>query len=185
MTKQTSASTWSIKKVVLWAASFALIASLVLFILEKTGVTNFYKKSLSTTTQQSATSGPTNVIDYPIPTNNNGNNLQEDKQSGTDKPVVSDTLSGTINYKAVTDDKLSIRVTIYQPLDTGTCVLTLVRTSDGKRISNTTQVVENPSSSTCNGFDIPVSELGPGTWNITTTITSGSKTGTITGEVSI
>lgn len=171
------------KKLLFWAICFALVASLALFISEKTRITNFYKKPLAQKT--SMKEGPTNVIDYPITTSDDSNNSQEDKQSGTDKPIVSDALSGTINYKAVVDDALSIRVTIYQPLDTGKCVLTLVRTSDSKQVSRTTQTVENPSSSTCNGFDIPVSELGSGRWSIKVAISSGDKTGEITSEVSL
>jgi len=95
------------------------------------------------------------------------------------------TLSGVINYKTVSDDALSLRVTIDQKLDSGSCILTLTRKSDGKSVQKTVKILSNPSSSTCKGFDVPTSELGKGTWNIEIAIKSNDSTGTIKGNVAI
>lgn len=179
------------RRIIFWTFSVALLGALVLFVLEKSQVTNFYTKPINTASLP-VTGGPTNVIDNPIDTNTStGTDTSSDKyaspnkESGTDKPINSDTISGEVNYKSVTADNLSLRVTIYQTISGGDCSLKLTRTSDGKQITKTAKVIANPSSATCGGFDIPLSEVGPGKWNIAITVTSGVKTGQITDEVSI
>jgi flagellar basal body-associated protein FliL len=94
-----------------------------------------------------------------------------------------DYLSGVITYAGATDNYLSINTTINQYLNTGTCELTL--TQGGRTVSRTADIIANPSSSTCDGFSVPLSELGGGNWSINIRLTSGDKNGTITGEVSL
>ncbi len=94
-------------------------------------------------------------------------------------------LSGVINYKAVSNNSLSIRVTIDQKLDEGSCSLTLTRRSDGKIVQKSAEVFLNPSSTSCKGFDIPTSELGKGSWDIDISIKSRDSKGTIKGSVAI
>lgn len=92
-------------------------------------------------------------------------------------------LTGVISYKSVVDTNLVIRTTIDQMISSGTCSLTL---SNGqKTVIRTSDIMLNPSSSTCEGFDIPTSELGSGTWSIEIDISGGNKTGTLTGSVSL
>jgi len=92
-------------------------------------------------------------------------------------------LTGVINYASVVNYTLTIRTTINQALNSGTCQLTL--TNGSKTVTKTSQITQNPSSSACDGFDIPTSELGSGTWNITITLTSDNRTGTLTSTVDI
>ena len=84
-----------------------------------------------------------------------------------DNPSSSDSLSGAITYSAVSGDVLIIRTTIDQ-LASGSCTATLA--NGGKVVTRTSTLAQNPSSSTCEGFDIPVSELGSGNWNIEITV---------------
>ena len=93
------------------------------------------------------------------------------------------TITGSINYKNIANGKLILRTTINQALKSGSCVLTL--TSGGRSVTKNTNIVQNPSSSSCAGFDVPLSELSPGRWDITITITSDGKSGTIGGVVSL
>lgn len=97
----------------------------------------------------------------------------------------SPTLTGVLNYKAVVDDKLSIRVTIDQAVSSGVCNLTLTNQSSGKTVAKTAQTVQNPSSASCMGFDVPLAELGSGAWNIVIEITGDGKTGKITGDINL
>ncbi len=98
-------------------------------------------------------------------------------------PNTEASLTGFVSYSSVVDGSLLIRVTIDQALNSGTCELTLSR--GNASITKTSNIVANPSSSTCNGFDVSTSELNSGTWTILIHITSGSKTGTISGETTI
>ena len=97
----------------------------------------------------------------------------------------SDRLTGSINYKSVIGSTLSIRATIDQSVTSGTCNLTLINQGSGKTVTKSATIITNPSSSTCNGFDIPTSELGSGNWNITIDLSSNDKNGKITDTVSI
>ena len=74
-----------------------------------------------------------------------------------------------------------IRMSINQYLGSGVCSLTL------GDYSSTVNISPSASTSTCEGFDIPLSDLGnlSGKVNFTINLQSGDKTGTITGEVSL
>jgi len=152
-----------------------------------------------TTSKQPAKSSPTS-----------GNNeLPTDEESDDDKqdngpnktPIQNDTpkedtstknpaspkpaISGNLNFASVANNKLTIRVTITQDLSSGTCNLKLTQRNTKKVVTRSADVVQNPSSATCKGFDIPTSELGDGSWDIAITVVDGTKTGTISGTVSI
>jgi cytoskeletal protein RodZ len=135
-----------------------------------------------------------------LPTDDESDNNKQD--SGPDKtPIQNDTpkedtstkkptspkpaISGYVNFASVANNKLTIRVTITQDLSSGTCNLKLTQRNTNKTITRSADVVQNPSSATCKGFDIPTSELEDGNWDIAITVVDGSKTGTISGTVSI
>ena len=92
-------------------------------------------------------------------------------------------LTGVITAKSVMGDNLVIRNTIDQLVGSGTCTLTL--TSGSRTVTKTAEIVQNPSSSTCAGFDVPVAELGKGSWNIEIKVSSGDKNMTIKETVNI
>ncbi len=92
-------------------------------------------------------------------------------------------LTGVVNYKTVVGETLVLRTTIHQLVPSGTCNLTM--TNGQKTVTRSSQIMQNPSSSTCEGFDIPTAELSGGKWNIQITISSGDKTGTITDTVGL
>ena len=95
-------------------------------------------------------------------------------------------LTGTINYSSVVEgETLVIRATINQRPSDGSCQLTLTNKATGQTVVKSANIIANPSSSTCNGFDIPVSQLESGSWNITIDLTSGNKNGQITGSAEV
>lgn len=101
-----------------------------------------------------------------------------------DNPNKADSLSGVITYAGVNDGKLVIRVNIDQYLSGGKCELTLLR--DGADIyDNVTNIVANASTATCEGFDIPVSEIGGGNVGINIKLSADGREGLIRGEVKI
>lgn len=92
-------------------------------------------------------------------------------------------LTGVITAKSVMGDNLVIRNTIDQMVSGGTCELTL--TSDSKTVIRSAEIIQNPSSSACAGFDIPVAELSQGTWSIEIKVSSGDKAMTLKETVNI
>lgn len=94
-----------------------------------------------------------------------------------------DSLTGTITYSSVVGNNLIIRTTINQMLGSGVCELTL--TSGDSTVTKTANIIQNPSSSTCEGFSVPTSELSKGNWNISIKIRSDKRNGTLAGDVVI
>ena len=94
-------------------------------------------------------------------------------------------LTGTITYSAKVADKYRIRVNIDQFLKLpGTCKLIVI--SAGKVVyTDSVSVISNPSSGSCKGFDIPLTKLSPGEYDIKIEINANQKTGIIEGKVAI
>ena len=96
---------------------------------------------------------------------------------------VAETLTGVVTYASFTNGNLVIRTNIDQYLASGTCVLTL--SAGSASVTYSAPIIPEASTSTCQGFDIPESELSSFAKpiSITVQLTSGSRTGTITGSV--
>jgi len=94
--------------------------------------------------------------------------------------------SASVLFSATTQDNTTyhIRVLIETVLDGGTCALSLTKSGEQTYTANA-DIQSGPSSSTCKGFDIPLTDLSPGTWVATVTITSGSTTGTATKDITV
>lgn len=106
------------------------------------------------------------------PVQNEGNN-----------PNQATNYTGVITHISVSD-KLVIRNSIDQFIQGGgNCQLKL--TSGDKIYQTQAPIFNNSSSSTCKGFDIPLSELASGDWDITITVTANNKTGVIKGKIKI
>lgn len=94
-------------------------------------------------------------------------------------------LTGAITYSAKTTDKYRIRVNIDQFLKLpGTCTLSVISASKVV-YTDYVNIVSNPSSGSCEGFDIPLTKLSPGEYNIKIEINANQKTGIIEGKVTI
>lgn len=115
--------------------------------------------------------------------NSNPDAKKEIKNIEGPDPQTLEKLSGTITYSGVVGQMLVIRTNIDQFISEGSCNL---------KLSNNTAVIEkqstlvtNPSSSTCDGFNVPLVELSNGDWDIEITVSGNNKSGTIKGKVSI
>lgn len=117
---------------------------------------------------------PEREIEKDLPTQYEG----EDPNSSTN-------LTGTITYKAVSDGQLVLRTNINQSLGSGSCVLKLTHSSSGRVVTKQVNIIANPSSATCEGFNVATSELGSGLWNINIRISSSGKTGILTSTVEL
>lgn len=99
-------------------------------------------------------------------------------------------LTGVINYKSVVNNTLQIRTTINQYLDEGSCILTL-NGPNGQTYTNSVNIIANPSSSTCYGFDIPLNLIQTdqdkrrGEWTINIHLTSGTRAGDLQDKISL
>lgn len=96
-----------------------------------------------------------------------------------ENPNTQDNLSGSITAAFISGEKAIIRVNIDQFLSTGSCELVL--TSGNQTYSESARIIPEASTSTCEGFDIPLEKISTGTWQILINLSSDSKTGQITG----
>lgn len=95
---------------------------------------------------------------------------------------VYDELGVSITHVSKMSGKIRINTLIEAVTDKGTCILKL--TKGAEEVRKTAGIQPLASSSTCKGFDIPLSELSDGTWKIILTVTTGNLVGTATSEVS-
>ncbi len=101
-----------------------------------------------------------------------------------ENPNEMEVLTGVVTYAGATGDNLMIRVNIDQYLEEGECRLALYE--NGAVIyRDDTQIVGGASTATCEGFNVPISEIGSGNYEIVINLNSGEKVGTIRGEASI
>jgi hypothetical protein len=101
-----------------------------------------------------------------------------------ESPNVSESLTGMITYAGVMGDKLVVRVNIDQFLQTGNCKINIIK--DGDSIYNNTVLIqESVTTSTCDGFDIPVSQLVSGNLQAEVFLESGDRSGKIVEEIHI
>ena len=105
-------------------------------------------------------------------------------------PNNNSSLTGIINYKSVVNNTLQIRTTINQYLDEGSCILTL-NGPNGQTYTNSVNIIANPSSSTCYGFDIPLDLIQAdqdkrrGEWTINIHMTSGTRAGDLQDKIAL
>lgn len=106
------------------------------------------------------------------------------KQYEGEDPNLRDDLSGVITYAGVNNDVLMIRVNIDQFVDGGICNLTLVQNGDAM-FGASTVMIENASTATCDGFDIPIQGFESGQTTIVVDLEANGKSGQLVGEVEI
>lgn len=137
------------------------------------------------------TSVENNEAPYDTTQPSDSNSMTTDGENHTptqyegESPNKSSSLTGVINYKSVADTTLTIRITIDQTINEGSCRLVLTRASDNKSVTKDATIFQNPSSSSCEGFDIQTAELGGGRWSIEVQLSDGTKTGIIKDSIDI
>ncbi len=101
-----------------------------------------------------------------------------------DDPNEAEELTGVVTYAGVSGSNLIIRVNIDQFLNGGNCELNLLR--NGQVIyGDTASVIGSAATATCEGFNVPVAEVGNGGVEIVIKISSEGRGGTIRGEANI
>ena len=117
----------------------------------------------------------------------NGNDIKS--SSGSDTPLEPAVVEGSDKKKVQLiisaanqiNNLLQIRVIIGAIENNGQCNLSLTKgVTTIKKMSN---IQPQASTSTCKGFDVPISELSSGTWLITINYSSDKLTGTVNQDI--
>lgn len=114
-----------------------------------------------------------------------GKDIKKETVDGSNQPAPSPGTSIPVIISAASQNgsMLQVRSLIQSVISDGTCSLEL--SHNGQKVSKSSGVQAMSSSSTCQGFDIPTSELSPGTWTIQLTISAKEGTGVATRTVDI
>jgi len=118
----------------------------------------------------------------------NYNSSDNDKEKPVNDPQQnannqSPDIDGFITSTNISYEILTIRTQINELLPEGTC--SLVLSNSQKSLTRNSNLINSATSSSCYGFDVPISELANGNWQIKITISSGQRIGIISGEVVI
>lgn len=100
-------------------------------------------------------------------------------QTGSDKKTVEVLITAANQNSGV----LQVRALISTVVNTGNCTLTL--TKSGQTVTKTADTQALSSTSTCKGFDIPVSELSSGSWQLNLIYENDSLKGTASKIVTV
>lgn len=129
---------------------------------------------------------------------NTGNNIKDQSTNnddpnsvGSDRPTTPVIESGqtkatvpvTISAANQNDGVLQVRTLISAITSSGTCTITL--TKDNKVVTRTSEVQSLPSSATCKGFDVPVSDISTGEWQLKVTFENDTIKGENTKAVTV
>lgn len=174
-----------------------IIACIVLLVVIIGALAYAYKVRLwpFSSSQSSTSKG----IDYNAPTKEQSNATGSTKQSGSAETTGSDpspeptpsttpgqkpTVNMTITAANETGGTLYIRTLIETISSSGTCTLSM--TGPNSSVYSTTVGVQaNPSTSTCQGFNVPVSSLATGKWRIVINYSDSSVQASATKDISI
>lgn len=114
----------------------------------------------------------------------------EDASSGSTKntdphsqPPTPSTVSVQTSVSSQNGTTYQLRYLIESVLNGATCTLTLKNGSIVVTKTSKTQAL--PQSSTCQGFDIPTSELNPGTWEMTLVVAGENVTGSTSSTIKV
>ena len=124
-----------------------------------------------------------NDISSSTPSNETNTESKTPEQYSDDSSS-SSTQSGRLSINAFqADSVVRVTVSINQIWSSGTCSLSI--TNGTSSTTKTAPIQAMPSYSTCQGFSIPVSELGAGTWKLSLSATHEAQTLTGAQEVRV
>lgn len=99
-------------------------------------------------------------------------------------PNEAENLTGAITYLGASGNDLVVRVNIDQYLTSGSCEINVI--SGGEVLyTDLVSIIDSAATSTCEGFNVPMSSLSSGKVRVDINLSSGEKTGMISGEVEI
>lgn len=166
---------------------FIIVSTILFFVLKQS-------KSSPSSTEQSSSVSSNNSSDHQsspsAPSSTSTDTEQQlpfnktPVQNEGEDPNLSANLTGVINFSGVIADHLTIYTNIDQVLHQGSCQLTLKHQSH--IIKRKVNVLANPSTSSCETFRIPLSELGEQkSWHATIEVFDKTRKGIIEKEISL
>lgn len=172
-------------RITLISVTALLFVGSIIFVLEKAHVINMYSKpqQVVTTTE----TRPVNDVRYTPATSaeqKEGDQIKQNLINESNNPPAQATKI-TISLSAATQDIVGGPLVVRSIVSatSGTCKLTLSQGTIKKEYTN--QVTNLGTYNSCNGFDIPATDLNPGKWKLNLSINNGQEYGEISQDVNI
>lgn len=115
-----------------------------------------------------------------------GNQAKTDTiQSSSSTPNPSDQQSTAMQISASSQNGslYQLRILIERVISDGKC--NLILTKGSTTVSKTAPIQPLAQSSTCQGFDVPTSELSPGAWKVKVSLSDTNVSGSVTSDIEI
>jgi hypothetical protein len=126
-------------------------------------------------------------VNLDAPTNEQvdaGNQVKKDTANGSEGTTQPSTnVDVSITAANQNGSMFQIRTLIGAVTSDGTCTLTL--TKGATVVTKSAGIQAQSSSSTCQGFDIPVSELSAGDWTLNLSVATNSLSGSTTSKITV
>ncbi len=178
------------KIIIIVGISLLLLASALLYVYAFNG--NLFGWKSAQNSPSKVNYGPATTDQKQNGTTIKSNSASSSSTSGSDQTPAPTPIPGstqksvavTITSTNQNGSTFQIRALIAAVEDNGTCTLTLSQAGQ-QTVTKTAATQALASSSTCQGFDIPTSELSTGVWHATITYNSASLTGAATKDITI
>ena len=169
--------TSTLKKTLIVVASLLLVGSMTYLVYGLVAHKNSQKNDT-----------PPNSIDYTPPTDEQKAAGDRQKEETTKEPrdeITGDNRAINVTFTALNqvEGQVQIRTLIDAVSSDGNCTLTL--TKSGTTVTKQSGIQAGPNTSTCMGFNIPVSELSPGTWTVSANVVIGTQKGNATKDFTV
>jgi len=163
------------RKKLFWVILAILAVAGLLFVLEKTGATNFVGPDDTSSTVSGTTPEEKEEVDVSYA---EVKKQVSDNDKGTiDSSATPSTASTSKTIGLSAKQETNNTVTVFTSLkgySDGSCVLTI--TNAGKTVSQSADVIYQAEESICAGFSVPIDQLGAGTWTLKLSVTSNGTT---------
>ena len=110
-------------------------------------------------------------------------NVKPTQQEDQTTPAENADFTVILSAANQSQDIVQIRALIQTIASSGTCTLTM--TKGGVTVQKTAPVQASASNSTCQGFNVPTSELTPGTWLIDLSVALPEGTSSVSGSIDV
>ncbi len=177
--------------VVLFIVGLLAVAGIVFAALKLFGVEKLFNKetndSVSTSNTTQTQNNQNTIVDAKPKPEQNTNPEYKEKEpiiqySGED-PNLTGIISGAVTYTGISNDTLIIRVNIDQYINEGNCILSL--TGANTNYTEAARVIDSASTATCEGFNVPLSQIKDNSVNIVIEVKTDDKRGIIRGNASL
>lgn len=158
------------------SVALIILFTIAAFLLANHNDTEPVRKKESTTEMDSQ------KTDYSPPSQQEIDAGKEQKNATVEGGNNSSTLAANFSALNKTSSSIQVRILI-EGVTTGTCTLIMQR--NDTKVERVASIQPLASSSTCQGFDIPLTDLAPGSWNLTVTIKADTKSKTLTRTVDV